>query len=233
MVESKKRMIAGLNERLDEIWIEHCASDPNALVPLYHHQFEPGGFLFVGMNPSFSEKAIDRGLRKQGTCLNDVRSHFLWTNRDNFQIETSLLLDEWARREYSYFRPFHSLAKSVNSRWHHLDIYAIRATNQKMVNQYLAARPTFGEAQLEVFDNALELFAPDIVVVANAKASDTLKARYQPNFDHEAGFHWVKIKDRATPIFFSGMWTGQRALDTHSRERMIWHIKQAHANLRS
>ncbi len=51
-------------------------------------------------------------------------------------------------------------------------------------------------------------------------------------WDEDAGFHHRRSVARATPWFFSGILTGQRALDNHSFKRLRWHVRRALASSR-
>jgi len=66
---------------------------------------------------------------------------------------------------------------------------------------------------------------PEVIVVANAKASKIFKQEYKMDdkMNKSTGFYFKG----EIPIFFSGMLSGRRALDIHSRERLIWHIKKS------
>lgn len=46
-------------------------------------------------------------------------------------------------------------------------------------------------------------------------------------YDLESGYHNLVLGSLKIPLFFSGMLTGQRALDNGSFERLKWHIKKA------
>lgn len=44
----------------------------------------------------------------------------------------------------------------------------------------------------------------------------------------QTGFYWSTMNGRRVPFFFfSGMLTGQRAINNHSLERLIWHVRRA------
>ena len=64
-------------------------------------------------------------------------------------------------------------------------------------------------------------------MVNNTYARELLKDRLDSKFDEEIGTHRITGKNnlQGTPIFFTSMLTGQRALDLGSYERLIWQIK--------
>lgn len=49
-------------------------------------------------------------------------------------------------------------------------------------------------------------------------------------FDKRTGVYEIKIDGKPTKVFFSGMLTGQRALDLNSYERLRWHMKLSYEN---
>jgi hypothetical protein len=65
------------------------------------------------------------------------------------------------------------------------------------------------------------------VLVANAFAAKIVKMQLGLSKVDEDGLYWWPIGEQQVPIFFSGMLSGQRALDVHSRERLVWHMKLA------
>jgi hypothetical protein len=42
----------------------------------------------------------------------------------------------------------------------------------------------------------------------------------------DVGLYWVNLGGARTPVFLSGMLSGLRPLDGHSRERLVWHMKR-------
>ena len=102
----------------------------------------------------------------------------------------------------------------------------------------------FINAQLEISFEIIEKAKPKIIVVSNALASEffgKMKPKhtkyfdriwrgfdldFEKDFDNELGCYWVHFGDLKIPIVFSGMLSGQRALDIGSLERLKWQIKR-------
>ena len=81
----------------------------------------------------------------------------------------------------------------------------------------------FLKEQFIISKEIIKELTPRIIVVGNAYVSRLMQKKYNCKFDNEIGTY--RIKDfNNIPIFFSGMFAGQRALDVGSRERLIWHI---------
>jgi hypothetical protein len=82
----------------------------------------------------------------------------------------------------------------------------------------------FGQKQLEISLRMIEEAKPICIVVANALASDIYLKNRNPRFMPSRGCNEADIDGRSVPLFFSSMLTGQRALDRHSRKRLVWHV---------
>lgn len=170
--------------------------------------------LFIGINPSYSEKEAD-----------NEKSYFY-----------NLLQEKNAYQKY--FRRFEDISKKVNHKWTHLDLFYFRHTNQKHVYYYLSSSNDsidFATQQLKITKNIIENITPKVIVVSNALARDLFGAEtpkglgFNYFFDDEIGTHRIKDSNSPlndTPVFFTSMLTGTRALDNGSYERLVWQIKQ-------
>ena len=182
--------------------------------------------LFLGMNPSYTEKYEKAQYFEDSYTRNTDRIYF-----KVFSLIHQQLLD--------------SLGVEKLGNWTHIDLFVFRETNQKLIDKIMKSREgaVFLLKQLEVAKNRLIHIAPKVVVVSNAKAAEfTGKNRFEDKngkehgvwmglefkFDEEFGSHRVtNIPELAhTHFFFSSMLSGQRALDLGSRERLVWQVKR-------
>lgn len=93
----------------------------------------------------------------------------------------------------------------------------------------------FEEKQVEIFFQLLERLRPRLLVIENALARDLLEKQFIEEYsltpkravDKSTGYQTIKIEGRKVPIFFTGMLSGQRALDKGSRKRLEWHMTKA------
>lgn len=221
-------MITPINEELDNVWSDLVSSEPNILVPKYFEPLNKNTITFVGFNPSFVEDRTKEFFRTKGVELNSIREHYLWKNRDKFARAIDDELSAHSRNEYSYFAQHRKLTQFLGYKnWDHIDLFQFRETSQEQGLELLARNDRFRSDQLEIFERVLELAAPKLIVVANAKASELLKDRWLVGaVDAASGCHSHMVSNRPVPVFFSGMLTGQRALDVHSRERLFWHVRR-------
>ncbi|WP_428663772.1 hypothetical protein [Runella sp.] len=138
--------------------------------------------------------------------------------------------------EHSYFKRFQEVSKESTLKWGHLDLLYFRDTNQANVSKIAYRTGNIGKqfilSQLELSLELIKNINPQIIVICNSLARDFFTSHFnqadnwlqQPiKFEENLGtYRWDWNN---TPIFFTSMLTGQRALDTGSYERLIWHIK--------
>lgn len=235
MDTSVENITSAANRKIIEIWRSHISSNswPEPLLrlwPLQYHPMEPGKLLFVGLNPSHDQRHdnlysinIEPGAeplsKQQGAVV-------LRRDKESMGLHGGKL--------HKYF----SLFSQFEPEWNHIDLFAIRHTKQDDVvsalrlNEDAEFSSSFVREQLELAFDLMIALRPPVVVVVNAFGSTIVKRhllRQEPSFamDDETGFYWATLNGRRVPFFFSGMLTGQRAIDTHSRERLIWHVRRA------
>lgn len=200
--------------------------------PLLPKEICINSLLFIGLNPSFTEKSVISESEKV--------------------IGFYEKIDDPELRDISYFEMFKDVAKYCNSDWSHLDLFFIRETDQKVIDKlsYSEKNIDFLNAQLRISFDILERAKPKLIVVANAFASEffgKMKTKHfafpqiwqgfdfyfqddnmrnkKSNFDESIGTYRIKFKNYEVPIIFSGMLSGQRSLDLGSFERLKWQIK--------
>jgi hypothetical protein len=200
---------------LDEIECEYRKS------PLLPQSIETDSVLFVGCNPSFRSGAIII----------------------NKEIEFYPINIESKKTEIQYFEKIKDVAsKSGMPSWSHLDLLFLRETNQKIVEILTYSNVDFVQEQLDIAFDIIERASPRLIVVPNALASEFFgkkKAKhesfnriwkgynldFEKDLDNEIGTYKINIGGKMTPVIFTGMLSGQRALDIGSYERLIWQIK--------
>jgi hypothetical protein len=110
---------------------------------------------------------------------------------------------------------------------------------QNKIESILKAQngPEFLFWQLQLSDKLIKYANPKIIVVCNALArlflgkekdlekNDKIWLGYDFEFSENIGtYYWNK-----TPVFFTGMLSGQGQMDKGSLERLKWHIRQIKA----
>lgn len=167
--------------------------------------------LFIGINPSY---------------------------RKNDQAHKQSFWDPEQDCSDRYFKRFVKLSESCGHPWAHMDLLPIRETSQKELEKLEKDHLDFLMKNLMISKEILEAHEPKLVVVANTLARKYL-GKQQKNgknvwmdYDfgkmREDGTYRIQNEDsklKGVPFFFSGMLTGQRALDNGSFERLKWHVK--------
>ena len=179
------------------------------MAPKFLH---PGAVLFVGINPSYSEADKD------------------------------LIYYDGTAGTHPYFKRFRELAERAQTPWSHLDMLFVRETEQKAIDKLLQQDRgvDFVWPQLQLAQRLLDAAQPAAIVVCNTKARQFLGL----DKGDDGTNAWLDLAARAEgrlawdealgtyrygriPTFFSGMLTGQRALDKGSFERLGWHLRRA------
>ena len=134
-----------------------------------------------------------------------------------------------------YFERLRRFCKDIPLEfWGHHDIYPIRCTDQKQlikVRKYCKKKgKTFFDSLQDLTKDIIQKVNPKLIVVLNAGASNIFREMYNinpfpsPSFDKKKGAEIIHINNRDVPVIFSGMLSGQRALDIGSRVSLQWHI---------
>jgi len=170
--------------------------------------------LFIGINPSYKDH-ID---------FKSPTNYYNLLQRDNSYKK--------------YFGRFEDISIKTKTPWTHIDLFYFQHTDQRMLYHFLnhsEESKNFLRSQLAITKKILENVNPKVIVISNALARDffghncEINLGYNCEFNSEIGTHLIKHKDsnlNDTPVFFTSMLTGVRALDNGSYERLIWHINK-------
>lgn len=223
-----------INSDLDSLWTTTFSPEANVYAPLPYIAPKPGAIIFVGMNPSFSLQGWQWVLQRAARPDINPQEFFAWPRPNGFNEQLAHQLEALAREHYPFFAPHRALAAALEIPCEHIDLFAYRETNQKVVKSLVVANESevtltkFGECQFKLFEEVLALAKPKAVVVINALASRIYRNQRKPVFDINVGHYWNKTdKEEQYPVFFSGILTGARALDRFSKDRLFWHVAKA------
>lgn len=223
--------IKGIIEKpVNKIWDKY--EWVSRLAPLAVSEVPENGIIFVGINPSIGDKKLER-LSQSGNKVIEFYANPANSN-DN---------------PHPYFKKFETISKEIGLEWGHIDLLYIRETQQSKINDLIRDEKSiqfiFEQTRVTrtVIDEIIKNANPKVFVVNNTLARGLL-GRYKtkngifPANIPQEQVHWVNymfkwdeefgtyfLEGTKIPFFFSGMLTGQRALDNSSFERLVWHIK--------
>lgn len=217
-----------INEKIIALWKEEYSKDKTVRVPMFYGEINKQAILFVGLNPSFNEKGLKEILSRSPHSGIDYK----WKNYDNAKLRGYIEIEVEAKKSYGYYSKCREIADENEMQWEHVDLFFNRETNQKIIKRKLYPNgklTSFAKRQLDLSFSLIQMTDPKVIVVINALASDIIRSVYNEiiHFNEKLGFHFINMNKREIPIFFSGMLSGQHALDKGSFERLKWHIKQA------
>lgn len=181
--------------------------------------------LFLGINPSFKEgEAKIKGSYSQNKGL-----------------------------KHPYFKAFYKILDHLkvvyetSASWTHIDLLVFRETKKKYIDLLISKDlgPQFIMDVLNVSKEHLEYINPKVIVCSNTMArklmgkdKHTVKGEeqgiwmgYDFELDTELGTYIITSGIlKGTPVLFTSMLSGQRAMDNGSKERLVWHINRALKN---
>ena len=220
-----------INGKILKVW-EDYQKESGDYLPILYPPFKRDGILFIGLNPSFNKTFFEKKLGK------DYKKE-LGKKSKNITLIIQLESDAIKDDGYSFFKKFHKISKELGIPFQHIDLFYFRDTNQDNTKDRIGIGkkknvPTklnnFALGQLKIAIEMIVEINPQIIIVANAFASDIITncdlfKINNDNFEKE-GYDILEIEKQKIPIIFSSMLTGQRALDTHTFRRLKWHIKR-------
>ena len=174
--------------------------------------------LFISMNPSFTKDSWNNGTERGINSTYKIPSYNAPNTNDFFQAINKF---------------YGELGDNTPPLAHH-DLLFIRETAQKVVlkwkDELEKYNHDFFSKQLDLSKKIIEDSMPRLIVVLNAGSRVLFKKLFEnkqcnPFFNKDIGAYNYHIGKKNTPVLFSGMLSGQHALDLGSRESLCWHIR--------
>lgn len=220
-----------VNKQLMDLWEKTSKEHLNGLMPFFLDEFKRDAVVFIGINPSFSVRGFEKGLRssKKYSGL-DIAKFYSYPESEIFSVKDALEIENIMRTEYRYFDSFDDLLENSGVPWNHMDLFYVRKTSQDELGTLIFERGEelngFGQEQLKITKEVLEGISPRAIVVVNALASRIYKNEFGLDpFDENYGCYFSQISGRSVPTFLSSMLT-RGAMDTFSKERLGWHLRK-------
>lgn len=241
---TEKIDVKEINDQYIKLWNESGEEKGIDKIPSLYPALKTDTLLFIGINPSCPDSELKKKLRIINSDL--TTEQFKQLSFSSIEDKREVIKDERdvakgryddIDEPYQYFKPFEEISEKVDLDWEHIDVFRTIAKTQTELKDILDIssggkdeRDEFVKKQIDIFKDLMEKLEPKIIVVQNALARDIIMEEYgidDENWNEEEGFHIIELKKKEIPIFFSGMLSGQRALDLGSKKRLIWHIKKA------
>jgi len=202
---------------LDNLWHNTSCSKYSSIGRGYaiERNVAKESILFISLNPSYSSaKAWNNG-NSNSSVFYDIPPIEEKNNTNSFFAAINEFYD--------------SLSVPKPPLAHH-DLLFVRETKQESVKAMIKdpILSQFVLRQLEISKSIIYDSRPQLVVVLNAEARELIKEKCEKDFigfDPTIGANVYKLNGQETPFLFSGMLSGQHALDKGSRESLKWHIE--------
>lgn len=194
--------------KLDEIWKQRPTGKIFDRGYCLESSLPEKSILFLGMNPSFDPDKSDFG------------SHFY-------------PLDNTNKNDSTYWSKLIKTCEILNEPLSHHDLFFVREKKQSFIetNYNSNVCKQFFDKQLELTEEIVAKSNPKMIVVINAAASRIIKEKRLWSFepikfwDETLGVDLLGINGTKTPIIFTSMLSGQRAMDNGTYWSLLWHIR--------
>jgi hypothetical protein len=175
------------------------------------------------MNPS-----LPRPLKEIFNPDNDLTDNLIYDLKDEQEEMHGEL--QYFLKAIEFFENEVESPKSVVPIFH--DLYPVRHTKQKEFVKFLEDNDDFCNSLDKATKNLIDGIMPEIIVIANAKASKLMQKIFFGKSEAEKKKlkgktkRTYKFNGKKTDMIFSSMLSGQRALDTYSRSRLAREISE-------
>ena len=189
----------------------------------FHVKQDESPIWFFGMNPSLLDSTNEYISR---TTPPD-KHLFKKLEEEQKYMHTKI---QYFKRPKKFFINEVESPKSVVPIFH--DLYPVRHTNQKEFVKFLEDNDDFCNSLDKATKNLIDGIMPEIIVIANAKASELMQKIFFGDSEAEKiklngeTKRTYKLNGKKTDMIFSSMLSGQRALDTYSRSRLAREISE-------
>lgn len=224
------------NNKILDLWEKYEAQSECRIkeAPLVFHELTQNTLLFIGINPSSSERGHQIIEKRSNRANGEVKDLLPWKGRAQANLPGLTAFEKSAWEHYDYFSKFREASRLLNIPWSHIDLFFYRMRSQKDFKKLIFEKgqlTDFARNQLNLAFEIMDAVEPKAIVVANALACKIMseqKPFLKKELDADLGcLFYQTSKGRRVPTFFTSMLTGQRALDRGSFERLIWQIGRA------
>jgi hypothetical protein len=90
------------NREILTLWDKYHPNEGSTLAPMVYPPMQQGALLFIGLNPSFSERIFKKILGMTEFATLDPWAFYRWRSRRAFDLETAVRIEQLAKQKYSY-----------------------------------------------------------------------------------------------------------------------------------
>lgn len=230
--------IRELNTRIFRLWVEH--EEESLPLPTFLRDIGEGKLLIIGINPSLNKMYK---LDEKGGKTEEFFYYVMNAKERGFDIdrdlETLFDYEEKIAKYHQYGRRidyFSELIGAEQGEIFGIDLFYFRETSQATFLKRIYkgnSLTNFAKEQIAITADAIKCYKPTMIIVANAKVSSIVQEHFGEyglpitgEMDEDYGCHYVWLnEDQKVPILFSSPFSGQRALDNGSFERLAWQVR--------
>lgn len=213
-----------VNTKVLNLWKTINSNLPNDRMPLlYKEKLKTSCLLYIGINPSFSKDG-KKFFKEKSIDMDEFFEYPL----KKYDYEIDICIQKEAEKTQAYFKKANQLAEELNLDLEYMDLFFIRETDQNQLKSKIYLKKklnTFALEQLKLSKELLLQASPKIILVANALASNIFKEEFSNDITISNNCYYLSLNNKKIPLFFSGMLSGQRALDNFSFERLKWNMQ--------
>lgn len=206
-----------INQKIIDLWAKYFKPTSDVKVPVFYDTPKKGGIIFIGMNPSYSDKAFKK-LIKDSKVFTMKEIHEIYNYSSFLKVKdksqrVDFIIDResvWSDMYPEYFGPMTKIADYNKTFFQYIDLFVFRGTKQNEALKKIIEKETkdhitlneFGKDQLKIFKEILTQYSPKVIIVANANASQIFKQEFANDlgWNEKKGYHSFKNK---IPIYFS------------------------------
>jgi hypothetical protein len=231
--------IKKLNERIFRLWMEH--EEESLPLPTFLRDIGEGKLLIMGINPSLNQmyKLDDKGgkTREFVDYVMNAKKRGFDIERD---LETLFNYEDNIANNHQHGKKIGHFSKLIRAEQKEIwgiDLFYFRDTSQKNFLKQIYDKDksltNFAKEQIAITAEAIKYYKPTMIIVANAKASSIVREHFgeyglpiTSKMDEDYGCYYVQLNGgKKVPILFSSPFSGQRALDNGSFERLAWQVR--------
>ena len=210
------------NYQLTQLWNETFPKDGTCLSPSFQPPTKCGIVLFIGLNPSFDRKALERFRRDTNIDWTSPERHFGWYGGEEEESQRCFDAHDYAKKHGLYYKPHRFVFGDNSDEWEQIDLYRFRHSDAKKAKQLVKNKAGFEERSLNLFYELIVALSPKALIVLDATASRKLREHFVCEHEPEKERYNLTIGKSIIPTLFGGQ---QGKFDNYSMQRLAWHAR--------